>query len=99
VSCRFTLCHPESIDSVFLALVGELMSRLGMEARICDDVLPHHTQGFSIVKFSELSNVASRSISARRSEWVENFGPAQACATTAEAFERFILPRCVPVVG
>src|SRR5438874_2440398 len=35
VSCRFTLCHPPSVDSVFLGLIRELMRRLGMEARIC----------------------------------------------------------------
>jgi hypothetical protein len=44
VSCRFTLCHPPSIDSAFLSLVRELMARLGMEVRICDDVRPEHSQ-------------------------------------------------------
>ena len=41
LSCRFTLCHPPSVDSAFLGLVRELMVRFGMDARICDDVLPN----------------------------------------------------------
>jgi hypothetical protein len=40
LSCRFTLCHPPSVDSAFLDLVRELLGRLGMEAKICDDVRP-----------------------------------------------------------
>src|ERR1700724_1889073 len=43
ISCRFTLCHPPSVDSAFLGLLRELMLRLGMEAKICDDVQPAHS--------------------------------------------------------
>lgn len=40
LSCRFTLCHPPSVDSAFLDLLRKLMLRLNMQAKICDDVLP-----------------------------------------------------------
>jgi hypothetical protein len=33
VSCRFALCHPTSVDSVFLELVRDLMIRLGNHSR------------------------------------------------------------------
>jgi hypothetical protein len=87
VSCRFTLCHPPSVDAAFLRLVRELMVRLGMEARICDDVPPQHAQGFPATRFPEFADAASRCISTRRAEWV------------SEVYERIILPRCVPVTG
>src|SRR5260370_4215740 len=42
LSCRFTLCHPPSMDAVFLGLVKQLMTLLGMQASVCDDVPPEH---------------------------------------------------------
>src|SRR5712691_11439507 len=50
LSCRFTLCHPPSIDAVFLDLVRDLMGRLGMEATIRDDVRPEDVRPFSLVE-------------------------------------------------
>jgi hypothetical protein len=97
VSCRFTLCHPPSVDAAFLRLVRELMVRLGMEARICDDVPPQHAQGFPAARFPEFGDAVTRCIDARRAEWVANFGPSQFPAKTSEVYERSILPRCVPV--
>src|SRR6266849_4926910 len=52
LSCRFTLCHPPSVDAVFLGLIRELMNRLGMEARICDDVGPEHASSYSLQEFA-----------------------------------------------
>src|SRR5438105_11345439 len=44
VSCRFTLCHPPSVDAAFLSLAHDLVSRLGMAADIYDDVRPEHAR-------------------------------------------------------
>jgi hypothetical protein len=98
VSCRFTLCHPSSVDSVFLELVRELMLRLSMEAKICDDVRPEHSHWFSLDHYDEFSSVTSHYIAARRVEWRAAFGTEQLAATTNEIYERIILPRCQPVV-
>lgn len=97
VSCRFTLCHPPTVDSVFLELVRELMLQLGMEAWICDDVRPEDAHSFSLTHYAEFSSVALHSISARRAEWIAAFGTEQMPATTNEVYERIILPRCQPV--
>ena len=99
VSCRFTLCHPPSIGPAFLNLVRELMSRLGMEATIRDDVRPEHSQGFSVARFPEFADIASGYIASRRAEWVANFGGSTFAATTPEIYEKIILPKCVPVAG
>ncbi len=99
LSCRFTLCHPPSIDSAFLGLVRTLMTQLGMEARICDDVRPEHSQWFSVARFSEFTDIVASYVTTRRAEWITNFGPAQFPAKTHEVYERVILPRCQPVIG
>src|SRR5437762_13794334 len=85
LSCRFTLCHPPSIDAVFLRLVKQLMTLLGMEARICDDVPPEHAHSFSVDDFDDFSAVATRRIASRRLEWISVFGTELAAATTSEA--------------
>ncbi|SRR5579883_2120325 len=97
VSCRFTLCHPTSVDSVCLDLVRELMIRLEMEAWICDDAQPEVAHPFSLAHFAEFSSAALRCIAARRTEWIAAFGDEQMPATMNEVYERVILPRCQPV--
>ena len=99
VSCRFTMCHPPSIDSAFLPLVRELMARLGMEVRICDDVRPEHSQWFALDRFPEFAQIVSRDLATRRAEWLANFGPVQFPAKTHEVYERIIRPRCEPIKG
>jgi hypothetical protein len=99
VSCRFTLCHPASVDNAMLAMVHELMTRLGMSLRICDNTRPEHAVAFSADQFLEFADVVREYASARRAEWVTAFGPTQCAAKTREAYERFILPKSEPVPG
>src|SRR5437867_1838322 len=66
LSCRFTLCHPASVDAVFLGFVRQLMARVGLEARICDNVRPDHSRSFSLREFPEFSTITSSYIAARR---------------------------------
>lgn len=96
ISCRFTLCHPSSVDSVYLGLLRELMRRLGMGAKICDDVGVEHARSFSWTEFEDFAAITSRSIAARRAEWVAAFGAQPLAATTNEVYQRIILPRCQP---
>jgi hypothetical protein len=96
VSCRFTLCHPPSVVPFFLGLVRELMARLGMEAKICDDVRPEHSGAFSFEEFPAFSAAASGCIAVRRAEWVAAFGDEPMASTTKEVYERVILPQCQP---
>jgi len=94
VSCRFTLCHPSSVDSTFLGLMRELMLRLGMQAKICDDVRPEHSRMFSLTEFTDFAVIIARYIAARRAEWIAAFGEELMAATTSEVYQRIILPRC-----
>src|SRR5262245_23119723 len=96
VSCRFTLCHPPSVDTAFLGLVRDLMARLGMEATICDDVLQEDARSFPLGDFAAFSAATLRYIAARRAEWIAAFGDELMAATTNEVYQQIILPRCQP---
>ena len=96
LSCRFTLCHPDTIDFAFLGLLRRLMVRFGMEATIRDEVRPEHEHSFPLAEFAELSACLPEYIATRRSEWIAEFGTARIAATSAECFRRIILPRCQP---
>ena len=98
VSCRFTLCHPPTIDAAFLSLVREIQIALDMDVKICDDVRSDHSRWYSATHFIEFAEVASGYIAARRAEWVANFGATQLSAKTPEVYAKVILPKCVPVV-
>ncbi|MBI1832877.1 MAG: hypothetical protein HYR84_15670 [Planctomycetes bacterium] len=98
ISCRFTLCHPPSVDAVFLDLVKALMQRLNVCANICDGVTPEDGQAFTLERFDEFTEACLRCISTRRREWKLAFGNQQLAATTAEAHQQIILPRCMPPV-
>ena len=94
VSCRFTLCHPASVDGVFFGILRWLMPRLGMQASIGGEA--GQTQTFGPDRAEQLGEAASGLIAARRSEWARAFGAETLGATTAQAHERFILPKCRP---
>lgn len=92
VSCRFTLCHPPTVDTAFLALLRDLARRLGGEELTGEGVTNHPG-----VESPEFAAALSARVAARRAEWDAMFGSHRAAARTAEAFESFVLPRCAPV--
>lgn len=94
LSCRFTLCHPPSVDAAFLELVRRFMQRFGMHARICDDVSPDHDRNFSLAEFDEFARATMGYTAARRREWQAAFGIRQLAATTSDVHEQIILPLC-----
>lgn len=99
VSCRFTLCHPPSIDAAFLSFVRELMMRLGMKARNIEGDRPEDDRSFSLGEFTEFSAITSHWIAVRRAEWIAGFGDRTLAATTNEVYKQLILPRCTPVIS
>ena len=97
VSCRFTLCHPPSVDEAFLKLLHQLMDRLNLRARISEATLPEQCGWYSIASFSSFAQQLKELIATRRAEWVSYFGPTQLAATTPEVHAQLILPRCEPI--
>jgi hypothetical protein len=87
------------VDLAFLNFMRELMVKLGMEAKIRDDVQPARSGPYSVDKFPEFAATSRHYIALRRAEWVLGFGDQQLAASTIEACRQIILPRCIPVVA
>lgn len=98
ISCRFTLCHPSSIDSIFLDFIRDLMVLLGMQVKICTAARPEHASTFSVQEFMQFSAITAHCIDSRRAEWLATFGTTTLKATTNEVHQRIVLPRCQPVI-
>jgi hypothetical protein len=96
--CRFTLCHPPSVDTVFLTLVRELMERLGMEVKIREHIRPEHQHSFSVDEFAEFSTIVRGYMAICRAGWIATFGDRQLGASSKEQFEEIILPMCRPQI-
>ncbi len=92
ISCRFTLCHPATIDDAFLAHMRDLMEKLDMRVKICDDVTPEHEHAYSLERFDDFASACRHYIAVRRREWQAMFGEETIAATTVEAHEHIIMP-------
>lgn len=97
ISLRFTLCHPPSVDAALLAVMRELMGQLGMSAIHFEANLPEERRTYSQQELKEFADVVSHHAELMRVGWKVMFGEEQRSATTREAFEHFILPRCQPL--
>ena len=95
VSCRFTLCHPPTVDAVFLHLIVGLMTQLEMYVQFADDSDPNSQNVYSLESLAEFRIALQSAIAARRVEWRSVFGSQQFAAQTNEVHERVILAQCV----
>ncbi len=93
VSVRFTLAHPPTVDATFLALVRQLMTDTGLRVRVLSD---HASAEYDLAHFDHFSAAVLSDIARERRLWIGMFGPETLAASTAEVFERIILPRCEP---
>lgn len=95
VSCRFTLCHPPTVDAAFLGLIRVLARQLA-PSEVAGDVPAAEPDG---VESPEFASALSARIAARRAEWDAAFGAVRFAATTGQAFERYVFPKCVPAAS
>jgi hypothetical protein len=96
ISCRFTLCHPPSIEVAFMNLVRNLVERLDMRVRICAD---ESQRWYSTEDLADLAKDMTGFIAKERRAWIAQCGPTQLAATTAEAYEKIVIERSTPVLG
>lgn len=97
LSCRFTLCHPSTVDVAFLGVARELATALEMDV-VCLDP-PAEGVRFPPERFPEFAEAVRAAIAAQRAMWITQFGAATLAATISEVYEKVILPRCEPVAG
>jgi hypothetical protein len=96
ISCRFTLCHPPSIEVAFVNLVRDLVERLNMKVRICAD---ESGRWYSAEDLADFSREIADFIAKERRGWIAQCGPTQLAATSSEAYEKIVFPQLKPVEG
>jgi hypothetical protein len=99
ISCRFTLCHPPTVDAVFIALVKRLVEILDARVEICEEVEPGQPDEFTLATFHDFPSIVSKCIAKRRAEWKAAFGGQTLGATTTQVHEKIIAPHYQSAVG
>ncbi|OQW86984.1 MAG: hypothetical protein BWK78_09465 [Thiotrichaceae bacterium IS1] len=91
VSCRFALCHPQSIDKFFINFVKQIVNRLPPPTMIeINEELP---EDFSNVFVSTdmigFEQSVKTAIEIKRTYWIKDFGAETAVLTCYEALKKF----------
>jgi hypothetical protein len=91
LSVRFAICHPASLDDVFVSIVASLMAQLQMTATICE-VLPAGTPSeYDATEVTEFAANCRWSIDSARKEWHRAFGPEEAGVSVSDACRKYYL--------
>jgi hypothetical protein len=94
ISVRFALCHPPTIDAVFVELVGVLAKDVDATIAIAESVEPDDPGlgwSFSRSNCEKFPPAASQCIRKKRALWQRAFGDEQARLSCPEAIMRFII--------
>jgi hypothetical protein len=93
VSMRFTLCHPDSVDRVFLEIATNLMTRQSLSASICEDLPDGTPRDYSQHEIGAFRVWCLWSIDHARRQWQRQFGPERIAVSTAAAWKHFLFDR------
>ena len=91
ISCRFALCHPISIDEIFIDFIKKMAQSFSLdtEIEIVDEVPNNLPEKFIASKMDGFEKAVKKAISVKRKYWISDFGAEQATLTTSEALEKF----------
>ena len=90
VSLRFALCHPVSVDGVFLAQAANLMTQFDLVATICEELPAGVRVVYSANELDEFVAKCAWSITRSRGYWRKMFGTEVAGVSVAGALGRFV---------
>ena len=93
LSLRFALCHPSSVDNVFIALLVGVAIPLSADILIAEDVEsdePGLGWSFPLARVADLRKALAQRCRKKRKLWREEFGFALARASCRDAIERFV---------
>jgi len=94
-SVRFALCHPSSVDHVFISVISKFLDRFHATVTICEDLPSGAIREFTKVTEEDFKRDCLLCIDRSRSRWRTMFGSEEAGVTVSEALRRFVFPRCV----
>lgn len=89
VSIRFALCHPSSVDQVFLAHALGLMKRFNMTATICEELPEGEPREYNTHDLDRFASNCYWSISRAREYWRAMFGTEEVGLSTRDALGKF----------
>ena len=98
ISCRFALCHPDSIDKVFFDFLNHLIKNILQndcveEITIFEEVPKNMPDFFTVDQIDSITFKAAlqAAIDLKRKYWVLDFGDETATVGCNEAIEKFIV--------
>ena len=89
VSMRFALCHPPSVDPIFLAQACDLVSHFGLDATICEELPAGAPRVYAAADLDRFAANGAWSIAQSRGYWRQMFGPDEAGLSVRDARGRF----------
>jgi hypothetical protein len=95
LSCRFSLCHPPSIDKRFTEFVKSIAKDLVLEIRIRESCqVKGEGDIFHPPEYNGFDEVLKEVIQIKRKYWIADFGEETAVISCQEALKRFVWPKC-----
>jgi hypothetical protein len=96
ISCRFAICHPDSIEYVFFEFLYRLSREIlpinkVKEVLIFDEVPENMSYAFNVYDIDNFKSSLSEAIKIKRRYWILDFGNERATLTCDEAIKKFIL--------
>ena len=89
VTMRFALCHPSSVDSIFIQQAIDLMKHFNMEATICDELPDDALRTYTMQELARFKTNCAWSIACCREHWQQMFGTETIGLSVSDALQRF----------
>jgi hypothetical protein len=89
LSVRFAICHPTSVDDVFVNIIIYLIVQLQMTATICEMLPAGAPSQYGATEITEFAANCRWSIGHARNEWHKAFGSEEAGISVSDACRRF----------
>lgn len=92
VSLRFALCHPPSVDRVFVNQATELIKRFGLNATICEELPEDEPRIYTAADLTRFMANCAWSIARSRLYWQQMFDTEEIGLSVSDALQKFFHP-------
>lgn len=99
ISVRFALCHPPTVDSVFIDLICRILQRFNATATVCEPMPDGTVRSHRADTLAQFAQDCLCGIQICRRDWQAMFGTRTASLSHKDAMLRFVLPQCVPAAA
>jgi len=91
ISCRFAVCHPASIDSLFEKLIMAIAKKLKAKIEILDETPNGDPYQFFYPNYDNFKKILRKAIEIKRNYWIQDFGPKTLSLKTSDALKKYLL--------